>query len=948
MTSKSTESVGDLSDVSAERTYSSPFWIRLGFGISICITICGIVAVLLSLSNTRFLLPDNGTNWIVYPTTPSSIAYPVVTQSTVFSVTVPVSEKPRTAVLRIRAFQTATIVINGSERIPSIPNNSRWKDAVEFEVTEMLQVGHNTFSIDVSNPKGPPALCASIIVDGRRISTDSEWLCSLQGATNTRAIPVNERTVLRAGHLMDHPENTWTSLINNAPLLILMTAVWVVGILLCERARHRSLKWYELLKRHRGYAVLLPALIWTAIGIQNLRSLSFPFGHDVEDHVEYIRYVQDHWRIPIASDGWEMHQPPVYYVLMAALLEIGGDASSLTWNVGLVRVAGLVTGILLLYVAWLCMKRLFPKQALAAYFGICVAASIPLPLIQTHAISNDLLAALLFSGAILVSLHLTDTPSLKSCLGLGFIVGLAVLTKLTVLPPACALYIALAIRVIQTQNFTLQGMKLIGVPLVATVSVCGWYFLRNYLAFGQLIVGNFDEVSGFRWWQHPGYFTLESLTGFGTGLNKPFSTPLESSVPDGLYSTLWADAGRDVFHRPPWNYELMAIACAFALVPSLAVVIGIIATCFQWCRRGDFPSLMLLGVFSASSLGCVCYLIKLPYYSCVKSLFALPVIVPFCIFAATGLNWLAGLSRFLRLATMISTGCWASVSLLSLVIVHADPQTSNYQCRQLIASGNSTLAKSEADERIHKNPDDHDAWEIAGFSSTAGSDEALEAFRRSTLSESADCNAYQELAMLLENRGNFHEAIRLMETVIRNSPDWPGSYRCYASCMRRSGGDLNKAIRVARDGLRVSPVDAALHEEIGRLELLQGNERSALAQFQHAVRLNPGSVPSLTAIAWIHAASEDSSLRNSAAGLKNAETACSLATPNQAFRAFHALAAAEAATGDFANATSIVEQLGLRAREAQALDLLTRLEQERLLFQDGKPLRISHNSMVLP
>jgi tetratricopeptide (TPR) repeat protein len=204
--------------------------------------------------------------------------------------------------------------------------------------------------------------------------------------------------------------------------------------------------------------------------------------------------------------------------------------------------------------------------------------------------------------------------------------------------------------------------------------------------------------------------------------------------------------------------------------------------------------------------------------------------------------------------------------------------------------------------------------------------EAIESFARSTSSQSLDCNVHQEFAILLENRGRFREAIPLMERVIRESPDWPNSYRCYAACMRRSGGDIDKAIRIARGGLRVNPVDWQLHEEIGRLELLRGDAASALMQFEYAVRFNHSSVPSLIAKALIQATSKDPLLRNGAESLKAAESACHGATQSEVFYSFHAIAAAAAETSDFPRAIEITEQLILRARDAKVSGLVTQLE----------------------
>jgi len=70
------------------------------------------------------------------------------------------------------------------------------------------------------------------------------------------------------------------------------------------------------------------ALAWVFIGgalLRVLYVLSTPYrtrSYDVDGHLDYIRFVHDHWRIPLASNGWEFHQPPLYYWLCALWVRV--------------------------------------------------------------------------------------------------------------------------------------------------------------------------------------------------------------------------------------------------------------------------------------------------------------------------------------------------------------------------------------------------------------------------------------------------------------------------------------------------------------------------------------------------------------------------------------------------------------------------------------------------
>ena len=861
--------------------------VRAGLCLVLGAVLAAFFSVYASRPETRYLASFDGISWILYPMAPNSIAFPVAQHTTAFSKTFRLEENTRLAVLKLRVFRDAEVRINGSRLTESSTNPKSWKSAAEHDVTSLLTKGDNRIEVTVNNSSGPPALWVHLDVDGRQIRSDSGWNCSLLGATETSAVTAATRSSLGPGHSMAHPEHLSKSLINLAPLLVALAVFWLLFFLVFFSARIRKSSLLSFIRRYDFVVYTLPIIGWLAIGVLNLSSLNFPMGHDADDHFEYIRYVQRAWRAPLANEGWEMHQPPVYYFFSAALLELFGDAEKITWNGGVLRIAALMTGMILILLTALCAKKVFSGQRLPVFLAVSLATSLPLLFVQTHSVSNDLLASALFSGAILAALHLVETPLVRTAVLLGLILGLSVLTKLTTLPPVGGLLIALGVYVIQQRPGFLNALKLVGVPLVVAVLVCGWYFIRNQLVFGQAVVGNFDEASGFRWWQYPGFTDASMFKNFGAGLESPFSAPLTSSILDGLYTTLWGDAGRDVFHRPPWNYEMMAVAVAFAVVPSLMAIYGLFGYLTGWCRRGDFPSLLLLGVFSAGVAGCLYYVLRLPYYSCVKSLFALPAIVPMCIFMARGLHSLMKNFTFLQFPLLTYVAFWVAVSLLSFRVVDADVRTSNYQCRQWIALGDLNTAKSIAEERIRHNEADYDAWEILGFALSIGQqgNDAILALERANADSTIDCHASQELAMLLENNSRFGEAHGLMRRIIAESPDWPGSYRCFAACARRSGGDLNEAVRIAREGLRVAPTDSYLHEEIGRLEMLRGETLLAMKQFEYAMRFDPQSVPSMVAIAWMRAASEDSSMRNSAEALKFADAACREAKPQQVFSA---------------------------------------------------------------
>ena len=47
--------------------------------------------------------------------------------------------------------------------------------------------------------------------------------------------------------------------------------------------------------------------------------LNFQVGSDIWGHIEYIDFIVTKYSLPLATDGWEMFQAPLNYILSAPL-----------------------------------------------------------------------------------------------------------------------------------------------------------------------------------------------------------------------------------------------------------------------------------------------------------------------------------------------------------------------------------------------------------------------------------------------------------------------------------------------------------------------------------------------------------------------------------------------------------------------------------------------------
>ena len=233
---------------------------------------------------------------------------------------------------------------------------------------------------------------------------------------------------------------------------------------------------------------------------------------------------------------------------------------------------------------------------------------------------------------------------------LGAVMGLALLAKASLLVVAAAVGFALFVRIllaIRTGGWQRRAVHL-GVTLVVCLVVSGWYYALVWAHFGKPLVASFDPVTGFRWWQDPGYRMAADYLRFGLSFSNPLYSAA-SSLWDGYYTTLWGDgacsgASSAVF-CPPWSYERMTLGYWLAIVPMLGIVAGAFAILTAFARQ-PIPWLLLIAVIGGTLFAMLALVTTIPQYSLAKSFYGLMALVPLAALAGWGLDWMSGPQRW--------------------------------------------------------------------------------------------------------------------------------------------------------------------------------------------------------------------------------------------------------------------------------------------------------------
>lgn len=611
-----------------------------------------------------FLTACGRAEWILYPTTPSNFIHPAVDVEAVFESSFVLAERPPGALLSVLCHREGEVTINGTPVGLTSGSERDWKRPRHADVSSLLRDGRNEIQARVRSRFGPPALWLSVEGEGLAWKTDGAWTVSLAGASP------------RPARLATTPMDRWPppaeeqpaaasfrprvsdSAMRSLPRWAAFAAVTAALLLAVGRLRRAETRALAL--------VGLAAVAWAALMWSNGRRESDQlFGFDVEGHLQYIGYILQNGRLPLADEGWEMYQPPLYYAMAAAVLRWFGHTEMDYDTLAPLRWINVAGGVVMLGAVLGSLRALFPGRPRCWVVGFCLGAFLPAQLYMAHYVSNETWAAAwaaLSSCVCLAILRRHDTR-LASHVALGGLLGAGMLTKfssLVVLAPIVG--VRAGSLVARGERSPAVWARTVGAVLVACGLVCGWHFVRVDLRFGKPIVGNWDAATGFSWWQDPGYHTRGYYTTFGLSLVEPIFSSFHSFA-DGVFSTSWGDGllggSSDRAVRPPWNYDLMTSGYLLACLPTLAILVGVAAAIVEAVRKPSAEWMLVLGILGAAALAVFVMTLQLPFHSQAKGFYGLSALVPASALGARGFDLLAGRSTVARALLSILWGTWA-------------------------------------------------------------------------------------------------------------------------------------------------------------------------------------------------------------------------------------------------------------------------------------------------
>jgi tetratricopeptide (TPR) repeat protein len=788
----------------------------------------------------RFLPRRAPADWIVYPNAPDITAH-----DSAHPGSAPVAQFRRAFVLesavlgasvQVRAFGACSLRIN--DRPVPIPAGGNWKEPIRIDVPGGLAAGTNRIEVEVSNLAGSPALWLVLDAGSRPVTSDGTWEVTYANGSWQPARRASDPPVLRQGNPMHWPTTPALALQRRLGLhgVFLVAAL---GLAAAAMSRLRADPDAPGTARSEASSLLVAAVgvgtLWVILLFNNVRLVPAACGFDVQHHLDYVDYVQSHWALPPPQAAWETHQPPLYYVAAAVYLSaLGLKAPTAAGILGLrVLSFGVALGQIGLVLA--CLRRLFPGEWRRPVLGSVLAAFLPAHLYHAHYITNETFFALLVTATFYVSLRTFQCERVEPrwCAALGLVVGATLLSKLTAWIVAPAVGAALGIvLIVQRERQVRVWAGTLGCYVAACLLVSGWFYWRLW-AGPEATAGAEPRLSygvgG--WWQEDGFQTAGYYLRFGQTLTHPLYAGFHS-LWDGLYSTWWGDglAGGAVAAAdlPPWDPDLLLAGYWLAAAPCLCILIGLAATVRNLVRQPSISNWLLMAIPAGFGLAQIYFSLAAPGPSQVRASFGLMLLLPICLWFASGLDALLCRWRRAGFVMLALSVWWALTSYTTHFVSNRSAAVRLDQAQALLRQGRFAEAAQHAQAGLARDPGKSrlrsilaDCWQQTGRVADAA---AL--VRQAVTEHPDDPWARLDLAFDLARDNQLGEAADQVRAALERAPDHPAAARELVSLLARQRR-IPEALEACRNALRIRPHDREIQAWFGFLN--EGQAPTTLA-----------------------------------------------------------------------------------------------------------------------
>jgi hypothetical protein len=392
-------------------------------------------------------------------------------------------------------------------------------------------------------------------------------------------------------------------------------------------------------------------------------------------HLEYAQYLAQKKSFPVFkplganTPGYELHQPPLYYILVAPSYLVSESVAPY-----FARVISLLCGALTLVFLWSALRLLFPDDELLANCATGFAALWPLHIAVGASAGNDALtgamcAGMLWSVARLAARLSSREYSWRDAALVGIFFGLGMLSKSTALVVGIAA-LGATFHLVRRAEDTRSGRTpavATGIALGVAILICGGWLVRNTVLYGDPLAARiFDEA----------FINSPSRREFLQAATGAYGWEYLRSWLTVCFATCWgffggpntAVAMLNPFGRSGPRFEAFSVlpVMFFPAVATLAALFGFVK--WKWLEWKN-PVLPILSKIAllwwgvALLLGvAVLFRFNLTYFQA-QARYLHPVLLPMALVFALGWREVFGEGRALR---VFAIGFGAILILLTL------------------------------------------------------------------------------------------------------------------------------------------------------------------------------------------------------------------------------------------------------------------------------------------
>ncbi|MFN2376341.1 MAG: hypothetical protein ABR538_07370, partial [Candidatus Binatia bacterium] len=436
------------------------------------------------------------------------------------------------------------------------------------------------------------------------------------------------------------------------------------------------------------YALVLAILFATSWIVRLHNALTYPSlrAFDGFGHFIYIWFMAENWRVAPPTSGWSFFHPPLYYWLMASIwtvFEQVDPVARLRIGTALTATLGLTQGVVTLLVA----RRYFPGKPRIHLLATGLMLFLPVHLFTAGYLGNEPLNAVLCSLTLGVTLWVLREPGWRRGAVLGACLGAVLLTKFTALAFVAGALGSVGLQTLVRRDWR-RGFLALMTASSVMLSMCGWFYVRNVVEYGDPFKVSRDEflVRRHENLQSVGKRDLLEYVLFDPLIiyrpQWPRGVPLSGELPPGvthspLRESVWTGVFANAFFDavgaqvlPPITQSEESrrsgqLLLGLGLLPSILVVVGIATAVRRLWKQGwdDTLGPMLL-TFAFMVAIFVQATRTVPMNAAVKATYMTPASVIFAFWFALGsdrlaawrprlLPWLMGWCGVLALASVV-------------------------------------------------------------------------------------------------------------------------------------------------------------------------------------------------------------------------------------------------------------------------------------------------------